>query len=66
MKAKIEEFETKRKIKNIRYLYKGINNSKKGYQPRTHSKVWEGWFGYRLPQYFWYVEERFLPAIECT
>jgi len=39
MKAKIEEFETKRKIKNIRYLYKGINNSKKGYQPRTHSKV---------------------------
>jgi hypothetical protein len=36
MKAKIEELETNIKIKNIRDLYRGINNFKKGYQPRTN------------------------------
>ena len=35
MKGKIEELETKSKINNIRDLYKGINDVKKGYQPRT-------------------------------
>ena len=35
LKAKIEGFETKSKIKNIRDLYRGINDFKKGYQPRT-------------------------------
>ena len=37
LKAKIEELETNSKIKNIRdlYLYRGINDFKKGYQPRT-------------------------------
>jgi len=34
--AKIEELETKSKIKNIRDLYRGINDFKKGYQPRTN------------------------------
>ena len=33
MKAKIEELETKSKIKNVRVLYRGINDFKKGYQP---------------------------------
>ena len=34
MRAKIEELETNIKIKNIRDLYRGINDFKKGYQPR--------------------------------
>jgi hypothetical protein len=36
MKAKIEEVETNSKIKNVRDLYWGINDFKKGYQPRTN------------------------------
>jgi len=35
LKAKIEELETNSKIKNIRDLYRDINDFKKGYQPRT-------------------------------
>ena len=35
MKGKIEELETNSKINNIRDLYRGINDVKKGYQPRT-------------------------------
>ena len=35
MKAKIEELKTNSKINNIRDLYRGINDVKKGYQPRT-------------------------------
>jgi len=34
MKAKIDELETNSKITNIRDLYRGINDFKKGYQPR--------------------------------
>ena len=33
---KIEELETNSKIKNIRDLYRGINDFKKGYQPRCN------------------------------
>jgi hypothetical protein len=36
MKAKIDEPETNRKIKNIRDLYTGVNDFKKGYLPRTN------------------------------
>ena len=36
LKAKIEELETKSKIKNISVLYRGISDFKKGYQPRTN------------------------------
>jgi len=35
LKAKIEELETKSKVNNVRDLYRGINDFKKGYQPRT-------------------------------
>jgi len=35
LKAKIEELETNSKIKNIRDLYRGIHDFKRGYQPRT-------------------------------
>ena len=36
LKAKIDELETNSKIKNIRDLYRGINDFQKGYQPRTN------------------------------
>jgi len=35
LKGKIEELETNSKINNIRDLYRGIIDVKKGYQPRT-------------------------------
>jgi len=35
LKAKAEELETNSKIKNIRDLYMGMNDFKKGYQSRT-------------------------------
>ena len=35
LRAKIEELETNTNINNIRDLYRGINDMKKGYQPRT-------------------------------
>jgi len=36
LKAKIDELETYNKIKNIRDLYRSINDFKKGYQLRTN------------------------------
>jgi hypothetical protein len=36
LKGKINELETNNKNKNIRDLYRGINEFKKGYQPRTN------------------------------
>ena len=36
LRAKIEELETNSKIKNIRDFYRGINDFKKGFQPRCH------------------------------
>jgi len=36
LRAKIEEIETNSKIQNIRDLYRGINDFKKGYQPRSN------------------------------
>jgi hypothetical protein len=36
MKAKIVELETNSKLKNVRDLYQGINDFKKGYHPRTN------------------------------
>jgi len=36
MKVKIDELETYSMIKNIRDLYRGINDFKKGYQLRTN------------------------------
>jgi len=36
LKAKIEELETNSTIKNIRDLYRGITDFKKGYQLRTN------------------------------
>jgi hypothetical protein len=36
LKHKINELETNNKNKNIRDLYRGINEFKKGYQPRIN------------------------------
>jgi len=36
LRAKIEELETNSKIQNIRDLYRGINDFKKGYQSRCN------------------------------
>ena len=36
MRTKIEELEANCKIHNIRDLYRGTNDSKKGYQPRCN------------------------------
>ena len=36
LRAKIYELETNSKIQNIRDLYRGINDFKKGYQPRCN------------------------------
>jgi len=36
LRAKIEELETNSKIQNIRDLYRGISDFKKGYQPRCN------------------------------
>jgi hypothetical protein len=67
LKPKIQELETNSKINNIRDLYRGSNDFKKGYQPRTFiEKGRERGFGCRLPQYYDKVEELFLPATECT
>ena len=38
LKAKISELESNCVIKNIRDLYRGISDFKKGYQPRTNLK----------------------------
>jgi len=35
MKVKLKELETNSKINKVRYLYRGINDFKEGYQPRT-------------------------------
>ena len=35
LKVKIEELETNSKINNVGDLYRGFNDFKKGYQPRT-------------------------------
>ena len=37
LKVKIEELETNSKVKNIRDLYRVINDFKKGYQPRCNT-----------------------------
>ena len=37
LKAKIDELDINSKIKNIRDWYRGINDCRKGYQPRTNT-----------------------------
>jgi hypothetical protein len=51
LKAKIEELETNSKIKHIRNSYRGINDFKKGYQPRNNIGKDEIWV--QNPTVFW-------------
>jgi len=51
LRAKIEELETNSKIKNIRDLYRSINDFKKGYQPRCNVVKDEKGDFVSLPQY---------------
>jgi len=39
LRTKIEELETDSKIQNIRDLYRGINDFKKGHQPRCKLRL---------------------------
>jgi hypothetical protein len=51
LQAKIEELETNSKIKSIRDLYSGINDSEKGYQHRTNIVRRAVWL--QTPTVFW-------------
>jgi hypothetical protein len=53
------ELATNSTNKNIRDLYRGINEFKKGYQPRTNLVKDE-------KEHFEQVEELLLSVIECT
>ena len=67
LRAKIEKLETNSKIINIRDLYRGINDVKKGYQPRSRIvKDEKDDLVCRLPQHYGEVDKLFLPDIECT
>jgi hypothetical protein len=52
LKDKINELATNSKNKNIRDLYRGIHEFKRGYQLRLLSERWECQFGCRFRQYF--------------
>jgi hypothetical protein len=52
LEEKINEFETDNENKNIRDLYRDINEFKKGYQLEL-SKRLEYWYACRFPTTFW-------------
>jgi hypothetical protein len=66
LKDKITEIELSSKNKNIRVLYRGTTEFKKGYQPKTKLVKDEGQFSYGSSKYFDLVEELLLSPIECT
>jgi hypothetical protein len=53
LKAKINELETNSNNKNIRDLCRGINDSKKGYQPRNNVVKDEKGGRLQTPTVFW-------------
>ena len=53
LRAKIEELETNSKIKNIRDLYRGINDFKTGYQPRCNIVKDENGTWLQTPTVLW-------------
>jgi hypothetical protein len=64
LKDKIVELATNSKNKNIRDLYREINNFKRGYQPRSNIVKDEKC---DLPaEHFEWVEELLFSGIECT
>jgi hypothetical protein len=53
LKAKINDLETNSKNKNIRDLYRGINDFKKGYQPRNNVVKDEKVIWLQNPTIYW-------------
>jgi hypothetical protein len=53
LKVEINELETNSKNKNIRKLYSGINDFKKGYQPRTSMERMRRVIWLQTPTVFW-------------
>ena len=53
LKAKIEDLETNSKVKNIRDLYRGIIDFKKGYQPRNNIVKMRQEIWLQVPTIFW-------------
>jgi len=51
--AKIDEFETNSKIRNIKDLYRAINDFKRGYQTRTNIGKNEKGEWLQTPTIFW-------------
>ena len=66
LRAKIEELETNSKINNIRDLYRGINDMKKGCQPRTRTVKDEKGDLVADSHSIMARWRNFLPDIECT
>jgi hypothetical protein len=57
LKGKINELETNNKNKNIRDLYRGINEFKKGYQPRINIIKMSMVICWQIPEYLEEVEK---------
>jgi hypothetical protein len=57
LKEKCNKLETNSENKNIRGLYRGINEFKKGYQPRMNLVK---------DKYLEHTEELLLSAVQCT
>jgi hypothetical protein len=67
LKKKINELARNSKNKNFRDLYRGINEFKRGYQPRNNlEKDENGDLLCRLLQYFKWAEELLFSVIECA
>jgi len=66
VKTKSNVLKINSMTKNIRDLYRGLIDFKKGCHPRTNVVNDKKGDLFRLLQYFGQVEEIFLSAIECT
>ena len=62
LKSKIEELETNSKITNIMDWYRGINDFKKGYHPRTNTIKDEKVIWLQTLTVFWLGEENISPS----
>jgi len=66
LKAKIDELGTNSQIKNVRDMYRGINDLRRVTTITSTVKDEKGdLLAYRHPQYFGWLEEPFLKAIEA-
>ena len=61
LRARIEELETNSKIQNIRDLYRGINDLKKGHQPRSNIVILRKVTWWQTPTVLWLGAETISP-----